>query len=79
MTKLISVRVTIPTDDDVTTEDLQLLLRQRLEGAAEPSPAPAAGRRVHWVAVDVRRLVENPPPRRVAKKSPPGALSVVAP
>ena len=62
MTKLTALRVTVPTDDEVTTEDLQLALRGLLE--AQPLSRIAedgVGGRIHWAAVDVCRIVERTP------------------
>jgi hypothetical protein len=75
MTKLIKVGVTVAADDDVTTEDLRLILRTHLEKlptqalvSTTDGPAP----RIHWSSVDVRRLVERsvaaarPKPKKAA-------------
>jgi hypothetical protein len=70
VTKLTALRVTVPTDDEVTTEDLQLALRGVLE--AQPLSRIAEdgiGGRIHWAAVDVRRIVERTPEPRLATPS----------
>jgi hypothetical protein len=56
MTKLVSVRVVIPVDDEATVEDVVSCLRRILE----PMPAERVGgtedgARLHWSAVDVMR------------------------
>ena len=53
MTKLTALRVTVPTDDEVTTEDLQLALRGLLE--AQPLSRIAedgVGGRIHWAGTE---------------------------
>lgn len=61
MTKMQSVRVVVPCDDNVTVADLQSRLWEilsplpvsRVDGA-DPADGPACGR-IHWSAADVLR------------------------
>jgi hypothetical protein len=72
MTKLVSLRVVIPTDDEVSTEEVQSELRRILE----PLPVTRVGEdgaRMHWSAVDVLRGQDRTAPttplRRVTRKA----------
>jgi len=75
MTKLVSLRVVVPTDDEVSTEEVQLALRRILE----PLPVSRVGNeedgpRVHWSAVDVlrgqdRTVTPASPLRRATRKA----------
>lgn len=72
MTKVTKLVVTIATDDEVTTDQLQVLMRQKFEGMPmERVEGAEDGRRIHWPTVDVRRLVERTVP-------PIGKLKAVA-
>jgi hypothetical protein len=77
MTKLVTLRVVLPTDDEVTTEEVQFALRRALEtlpvgraGDREDGP------RMHWSAVDVLRGGDRPAtvPRKGRKPNSLGAV-----
>jgi hypothetical protein len=56
MTKLVTVRVVIPTDDEVTVDAVAAALRRILEPLpVERIGGPEDGGRLHWSAVDVMR------------------------
>ena len=69
--KLVAVRVVVPCDDAVTTDDVKGAVTKQLQ----PLPVTLLGangeeqKRIHWSAVEVVRVVERPPtqPRRRAK------------
>ena len=74
MTKLISLRVVVPADDEVTTADVQAALRGILGVLPVSRVGDAAdGPRMHWAAVDVLRgqdRTEAPlRPRRAGRKA----------
>jgi hypothetical protein len=77
MTKLVTVRVVVPTDDEVTTEQVQLTLRSALEPLGVGRVEHGADReglpdRIHWSAVDVLRGADRPhtsqPVRKPSKR-----------
>ena len=59
MTKLVSLRVVVPADDDAPFGDIQQRLRQIIEAAGTQrlqngtDDPDGASPRVHWIAVDV--------------------------
>jgi hypothetical protein len=85
MTKLVSVRATIPVGDDVTTEALVALVRASLETLQTPTVTETnreGDHRVHWSAVDVHRYVERVPgaqavPRRRKPAAPATSESII--
>jgi hypothetical protein len=82
MTKLISVRLTVPTGDDVTTERLALAVRAALEGLPADKGEAEDGKdlRIHWSAVDTVRIVERSaaPEKRMAPRKQPAGQGVLA-
>ena len=58
MTKLATVRVVVPVDDDVRVDDLQRLLQGHLEERPVERVSDN-GPRIHWSAVSVVRGAER--------------------
>jgi hypothetical protein len=69
MTKLIHVRLTVATDDGVTTDDFVDHLERKMS-AMETERFGEDGLRVHWPTAAVTRIVERPQANG-AKPTPP--------
>lgn len=71
MTKLVSLRVVVPCDDEVPTEEVQLELRRILEPLPVSRVGEAPDKRMHWSAVDVLRGLDRSAPaqRRVPRRA----------
>jgi hypothetical protein len=69
MTKLIHVRLTVATDDGVTTDAFVDHLEEKLS-VMEAERVGEDGQRVHWATSSVTRIVERPQANG-AKPTPP--------
>ena len=73
MTKMVSLRVIVPADDDAAIGDVQKRLREHLEDLGTDlltgrRDGPVSSARVHWMAADVLQGSAERPPSPAARR-----------